>query len=148
MDIRLLSAFLIVAEEGSVSAAAQRCGYSQPALSQQLQALERLLGRRLFDRAPQGMTLTEEGRVAYPYARALVGLFEELRDASPLFPSGPGRQRTAGTAGTAGTGARPAPAASPRVRGQGDIRDSYDRLNASGGKGLTIPVTGASDFLR
>lgn len=84
MDIRLLRSFIAVAESGSVSAAAQRCGYSQPALSQQLGTLERHLDRRLFVRSPGGMRLTREGMAAYPYARVLVQLCDELQKGNSI----------------------------------------------------------------
>lgn len=78
MDLRLLRTFVDVADTGSVTAAARRTGYSQPALSHQLCVLERLLDRRLFDRSPAGMCLTVDGAALYPYARVVVTLLEEL----------------------------------------------------------------------
>ncbi len=78
MDLRLLRTFVEVAECGSVSDAARRCGYSQPAVSHQLGALERHLTRRLFVRSATGMRLTDEGAALYPYARVVVRLVEEL----------------------------------------------------------------------
>ncbi len=54
--------FIAVVEEGTVGAAADRLGISQPSLSQQITRLERRLGVRLFDRAATGMLPTDAGR--------------------------------------------------------------------------------------
>src|SRR3954463_16344556 len=51
-DFRHLAALAAIAEEGSFRAAAQRLGYVQSAVSQQLGFLERTLGVRLIDRGP------------------------------------------------------------------------------------------------
>ncbi|WP_038048745.1 LysR family transcriptional regulator [Thermus caliditerrae] len=67
MDLRRLRLFLLLAEEGNFHRAAERAYLSQPALSQQIQALERELGVRLLERrpfrlTPAGEVLREEGR--------------------------------------------------------------------------------------
>lgn len=54
--------FVAVVEEGTVRAAADRLGISQPSLSQQVTQLERRLGVRLFDRSATGMRPTDAGR--------------------------------------------------------------------------------------
>jgi molybdate transport repressor ModE-like protein len=74
VELRHLLALRAVAEEGSVAAAARKLGYSQPAVSQQLAALERLLGSRLVERRVGGrvVALTEPGRRVLPHARALI----------------------------------------------------------------------------
>jgi DNA-binding transcriptional LysR family regulator len=63
VDLRALRTFRLVAETGSVSAAANVLLVSQPALSRQLQQLERQLGVRLFDRDKGKLHLTAAGRV-------------------------------------------------------------------------------------
>ena len=55
--------FLAVAEEGTVRAASERIGISQPSLSQQVAQLERRLGVRLFDRSSSGMRLSDAGNL-------------------------------------------------------------------------------------
>jgi DNA-binding transcriptional LysR family regulator len=63
VDTRLLRAFAAVAEEGTVTRAAQRLFVSQPALTKQIQQLEQRLGIVLFTRSRDGMGLTAGGRV-------------------------------------------------------------------------------------
>ncbi|ANP52604.1 DNA-binding transcriptional LysR family regulator [Streptomyces griseochromogenes] len=62
IDTRLLRSFLAVAEEGSLTRAAEHVFVSQPALTKQIRQLESLLGVQLFDRSRAGMALTGPGR--------------------------------------------------------------------------------------
>ncbi|MFJ9870334.1 LysR family transcriptional regulator [Streptomyces sp. NPDC101165] len=62
VDTRLLRSFLAVAEDGSLTRAAERVYVSQPALTKQIRQLETQLGVRLFDRSRAGMALTGPGR--------------------------------------------------------------------------------------
>ena len=61
MELRHLRYFVSVAEQGSVSKAAQQVHVSQPALSRQIRDLEAELGVQLFDRVGRGIELTAEG---------------------------------------------------------------------------------------
>lgn len=61
-DIDRLRAFLAIHRHGSVTEAARQLHMSQPAVSQQLQALEAAAGRRLFRRLPRGVEPTPAGR--------------------------------------------------------------------------------------
>lgn len=72
MDIRQLRAFVVLAEQGNYRLAAERLCITQPALSKQIQALETLLGARLFNRGRQGAQLTASGQRLYPEAQTLV----------------------------------------------------------------------------
>ena len=54
-------AFLVTAEEGTLSAAARALGMTQPTLGRQVSALEQTLGTQLFDRVGTGLTLTPTG---------------------------------------------------------------------------------------
>ncbi len=63
--------FRAVARAGSLSAAARELGWSQPAVSQQLQHLEREVGGPLLVRSTRGVTLTEAGRVLLGRADAV-----------------------------------------------------------------------------
>jgi len=69
MDFKQLRAFLMVAETGSVTRAAELLNLVQPAVSRQLQLLEDDIGVPLFDRGRHGMLLTEAGQALQGYAR-------------------------------------------------------------------------------
>jgi DNA-binding transcriptional LysR family regulator len=78
IELRLLRYFAVVAEELHVGNAAARLYISQPALSQQIRALEEQVGLPLFVRHPRGMELTEAGEVLLQEARTLLGESERL----------------------------------------------------------------------
>ncbi|WP_405067339.1 LysR substrate-binding domain-containing protein [Kribbella sp. NBC_01510] len=61
--LRLLSYVCAIADEGSITAAADRLTISQPSLTRQVRDLERRLGVALLDRTPRGVTLTAAGDV-------------------------------------------------------------------------------------
>lgn len=63
-----IQSFLRVAREGSLTLAAEHLGISQPTLTRRIADIEAVAGRRLFQRGPQGMTLTEFGRKLVPQA--------------------------------------------------------------------------------
>ena len=71
MDPRRLLIFRAVARAGSISAAARELGWTQPAVSQHLRALEREAGSALLLRGPAGVELTEPGRVLLARADAV-----------------------------------------------------------------------------
>src|SRR3954470_11473265 len=73
VDARRLLTFREVARARSFSAAARALALTQPAVSQQVAALERQLGVRLLDREPGGLRLTEAGTVALEHADAIAG---------------------------------------------------------------------------
>ena len=79
MDVRQLRYFLAVAEHGHFTRAAQASAVSQPALSQQIQSLERQLGAPLFDRLSTGAELTTAGRVLREHARRVLREMENAR---------------------------------------------------------------------
>lgn len=67
----LYEVFLAVARAGSFTAAAQALGYTQSAVSRQVQSLEAEVGAELFERLPRGVRLSEAGRVLLPHAEAV-----------------------------------------------------------------------------
>lgn len=64
-------AFLVTAEEGSLSAAARALGMAQPTLGRQVTALEQELGVALFERVGRGLTLTPSGLELMDHVRAM-----------------------------------------------------------------------------
>jgi DNA-binding transcriptional LysR family regulator len=64
-------AFLVTAEEGSLSAAARALGLAQPTLGRQVDALEEELGVVLFERVGRGLTLTPSGLELLDHVRAM-----------------------------------------------------------------------------
>lgn len=68
VSIRQLRAFISVAELGSFTDAAQRLHVTQSALSLLVKELEQVLGVRLMDRGPRGVTLTAAGADFQPLA--------------------------------------------------------------------------------
>ncbi|WP_217143905.1 LysR family transcriptional regulator [Streptomyces sp. AC627_RSS907] len=79
VDTRLLRYFVAVAEEGSLTRAAERLFVSQPALTKQIRQLEAGLGVDLFTRSRTGMALTEPGRALMERVPALLAGWEAAR---------------------------------------------------------------------
>lgn len=72
MDIKQLRYFISIAEEGSLSGAAQRVNVAQPSLSQHVLSLERELSVKLLERSSRGVSLTQSGEVLLSHAREIV----------------------------------------------------------------------------
>jgi DNA-binding transcriptional LysR family regulator len=70
-DWTQLRAFLVTAEEGSLSAAARKLMLTQPTLSRQVAALEADLGLMLFERIGRTLDLTQAGLELLEHARAM-----------------------------------------------------------------------------
>lgn len=86
-ETRYLPVFLAVCEEGGFRRAAERLHLSQPAVSYQVQQLERSLGVALFERTGRRALLTAEGKLLHRYCRRALGdlaaLAEALRSGTP-----------------------------------------------------------------
>ena len=89
MELRELTAFVAVAEEGGISAASRRLHISQPALSQTVNSLERELGVKLLDRSSTGVKTTDAGAVFLAEARAILARHDQALRAMAEFTSGP-----------------------------------------------------------
>jgi len=79
MDTRSLRYFQVVAEYGSYSRGAGWLRISQPAVSRQIRRLEEELGRKLFRRNGQGVTLTDAGHVLLEHAQSAFRTLEQAR---------------------------------------------------------------------
>ena len=73
--------FLLIAEHGTFTAAAERAHLSQPALSASVKRLENDLGAQLFDRGRHGAILTAAGNALLPHALAVQGALKSGRRA-------------------------------------------------------------------
>jgi DNA-binding transcriptional LysR family regulator len=71
-DVQRLRAFALVADLGSVSAAADVLGYTQSAVSQQLAALEREVGTTLVDRSQRPLRATRAGESLRPHVERVL----------------------------------------------------------------------------
>ncbi|EPR75188.1 Oligopeptide ABC transporter, periplasmic oligopeptide-binding protein OppA [Leifsonia rubra CMS 76R] len=68
LDLHMLRILVAINETGSVSAAARRLGFSQPAITQHLKRSEARLNIALVARTPRGMELTESGALLAHHA--------------------------------------------------------------------------------
>jgi DNA-binding transcriptional LysR family regulator len=85
VDLRRLEIFLKVAELGSFSRAADALFLTQPTVSEHVRALEDELGVQLLDRLGSGTTPTKAGTLLLGYARRLLALSKEARQAIEQF---------------------------------------------------------------
>ena len=76
MELRHLRYFVAVGEEEHFGRAAQRLRVAQPALSRQIQDLEREIGFKLFDRLSRGVKISSAGKLFLEDAR---GILQELK---------------------------------------------------------------------
>ena len=79
MNLKQLEYFATIVEQGTISAAAQKLGISQPPLSLQLKNLEEELGLELVERSPKGLRMTPAGDLLYQRAQLLLAQAEETR---------------------------------------------------------------------
>lgn len=136
LDVRRLRVLCAVADQPSLSAAADALSYTPSAVSQQIVALEREVGARLLHRGPRGVRLTATGRVLVEHARPiLAGLQAAEASVAALTGLHAGRLHLASFA-TAGATVLPEAIAAFRARhpeveltlSQGDPDDAMARL--------------------
>lgn len=82
MELRQLAHFEVIAEESHFGRAGKRLSVAQPALTRQIQQLERELGVQLFDRSHRRIRLTEAGQALLVEARELLAKAEQAKDAA------------------------------------------------------------------
>jgi LysR family transcriptional regulator, low CO2-responsive transcriptional regulator len=97
MTLTQLNAFVLVARLGSVTAAANALGVSEPAVSQALTALRQHLGDQLITRGPAGMTLTPGGSRLLSTASQIVVLGAEAQAAVRAAQGAPEQLRVVAT---------------------------------------------------
>jgi DNA-binding transcriptional LysR family regulator len=150
MDTRQLAAFCAVVERGSFSQAAERLGVTQPAVSLQIRALEKRLGKQLLDRSGRRVEATEAGRRLYEGARRLLALEEQMLD--EVSAEGEGE-----LAGTLLIGASTGPAAivvplllcdfqqrNPGVRVSLSVHDTQTVVDLVADRELELGIVGAA----
>lgn len=80
LEVRHLRALVTIADQGSITKAAQTLGLSQPSLTAQLRRIENTVGGPLFDRSRRGVTPTALGRSVISRARSLVAEMDDFRE--------------------------------------------------------------------
>lgn len=96
VELRHLAALEAVAREGTFGRAALALGYTQSAVSQQIQTLERLVGERLLERpgGPRAVSLTEAGTLLLRHAESIIARLEAAKaDMAALAQGSAGRLR-------------------------------------------------------
>ncbi|MFY8030511.1 MAG: LysR family transcriptional regulator, partial [Devosia sp.] len=89
--LRQLQYFIAVAEEGTVSGAAQSLSISQSAVTEAIKELEGDLGVALFERHRRGLTITHKGHQFYRHANRILGSVSDARRSfAPEQASAPG----------------------------------------------------------
>jgi DNA-binding transcriptional LysR family regulator len=79
MELRQLEYLIAVVEERNFTRAAERIHVAQPAVSAQIQRLERELGEQLLDRSRRAVQPTAAGEAVLPYARAALAAVRSMR---------------------------------------------------------------------
>jgi DNA-binding transcriptional LysR family regulator len=85
MDIQLYKTFLTVVKLGNISQAAEKLNFTQPAITAQMQTLERYFGVLLFERIGKKLFLTEAGRCLIEYAERMLSITAEAQEAMAPF---------------------------------------------------------------
>ena len=77
LDLESVRLFVLAAEFGNLTRAAEAAGTVQPVVSQRLKALEAALGRKLMERTPRFVRPTEDGAAFLVRARALLAMHDD-----------------------------------------------------------------------
>ena len=82
LTLQQLRCFIATYEEGSLTAAAERLGYAQPSVSEQIRNLERSVGGALFTRVGRGVVPTASAEEMRPYAERTLAAADETARAA------------------------------------------------------------------
>jgi DNA-binding transcriptional LysR family regulator len=93
LELRHLKVVCAIAETGSVTKAASQLGLAQPALTAQLQRIERTLGGPLFERDRRGARPTALGELVLARARVLLPAMKGLQDEAARLAGATGEGR-------------------------------------------------------
>ena len=114
MDTKILEYVIAIAEEKSLSKAAERLYLSQPALSQRLKKLEDELGTPLFLREKNGLSITDAGRIYINGAHSILQIKREaLKKISSMSRSNKNTLRFACATSSSASVSVPSPAEWP-----------------------------------
>ena len=80
MNLAYYANYVTIVEEGSLTAAARKLRIAQPALSNQIKALETAYGARLFYRGARKLELTDAGQILYQKAKWMMEVETEARN--------------------------------------------------------------------
>lgn len=80
MDLKYLSTFRVIVEEGGFSKAAERLNYTQSTITFQMAQLERELSTTLFEKIGRKMVLTQAGEQLIPYVDDILSSVDRLRN--------------------------------------------------------------------
>jgi DNA-binding transcriptional LysR family regulator len=143
MNLKHVRSFVAVVESGTVSAAAEDLRITQPALSRQIQALQRDVGLRLFDHVNRRLILTSNGEEFLRHCRALVAQADAARASAQSL--GRGKTGILRIGGAPQTIARFFPSFLPRYeRSHPNIR--IDLIEANGARQIEMLERGSLHF--
>jgi DNA-binding transcriptional LysR family regulator len=110
VELRHFAALQAISEEGTFGRAAQRLGYTQSAISQQIATLEKLVGEQLLERpgGPRPVIVTPAGELLLRHARGIVARLQAARADLEALSSGVGGTLRIGTFQSVGSKVLPA----------------------------------------
>jgi DNA-binding transcriptional LysR family regulator len=138
LEMRHLLALVAVVESGTFSGAAEQLGYTQSAVSQQVGALERIVGTPMFERpgGPRPVRLTTAGQLLLTHARAVLARVNSAATDLRALASGERGELRVGTLPSVGTKILPQLLGAFRAEWPGieillrESRDSADLIHA------------------
>jgi DNA-binding transcriptional LysR family regulator len=142
LEIRHLRVVTAVAEAGSISKAAAALGFTQPAITAQLQRIERALGSPLFARDGSGARPTTLGTIVLTHAQNIIAMHDDLmRDVRRRDPDD--------TVSTLRLGSTPSPLTAAMMTAARGLRPDIEvslHINGSEEEMLELLATGRLEF--